>query len=161
MALTVMMQEAWLPHDERHGTVLIQGLRDHLDDLRRRLLDNHFRFVIVPIFLVVPLHRGSSSLVRGRWWKKGLSGLADYGLCAIRGKRQPLGIRGAACCRQHFVHYLRSKGVAEFPAPSWLNPGATKRAKGILIAILGKSQILSELLRKGSLALPRIHPAGR
>jgi hypothetical protein len=161
MALTVTMREAWLPHDERHRTVLVHGLRDYLNDLRRSLLDNYFRFVIIPRFLVVPLHRGRGSSARQRWWKKGLSSLADYGLCAIRGEQQPLGIRGAACCRQHFVYYLRSEWVAEFPATSRLNPSATKRAKGILVAILGKPQILSELLRKCSLALPRIHSAGR
>jgi hypothetical protein len=154
------MKEAWAPNDERHRNIFIRWFPDYLDDLRGLLLDNHLRFFVIPRFLVVLRRWRSSNL--GRWWRleKGLSGLTDYRLGSIRGKRESFGIGGAACGRQHFVQYLRSEWVADFPTPGRLNPGATQRAKGILVVIPDESQILGELLRECTLAQRGICSAG-
>jgi len=149
--MTVMLRETWMPKDERHGDIFIRWFPHYLNDLWRCLLNNHFRFFVIPRFLAV-LHRWGL--------EKGLSGLTGYRLCPIRGKRQPFGIRGAACGRQHFVQHLKSEWDADFPATSRLNPGATKRAESILVVILDESQILGEFLRECTLALRGICSAG-
>jgi hypothetical protein len=121
--------------DERHGgVVIITRLLDYLDDLRRRLFDDHHRFLFIVRALLVTLRRRSR-----RFREKGVSDLSDHRFSPIGRNGEPLGIGGATRRRKHLVEHFRSERGIDLPTTGGLNPGAPQGAESILEVILDEA----------------------